>query len=213
MLIHAFAGAGARRRPDRAAARGARGHALRAAGQGPRGSRRARENDARDRRTGGLRRASAFAPIFRFSSRTVHGKPLVYLDNAATTQKPRAVLDAIASYYTGINANVHRGVHELSQQATDAYEAARERVRGTSTPRRPARSSSPGTRPRASTWSPSRFAKPRLKAGRRGAGLRDGAPLQHRPLAARRARRRARTCGSRRSTTAASCCSTSSSGC
>src|SRR4029077_13437384 len=60
---------------------------------------------------------------------TVNGKPLVYLDNAATTQKPRAVLEAIASYYTGINANVHRGVHELSQQATDAYEAARERIR------------------------------------------------------------------------------------
>src|SRR4029077_972365 len=60
---------------------------------------------------------------------TVNGKPLVYLDNAATTQKPQAVLDAIASYYTGINANVHRGVHELSARATDAYEAARERIR------------------------------------------------------------------------------------
>src|SRR5216117_2777162 len=58
-----------------------------------------------------------------------NGRPLVYLDNAATTQKPQAVLDAIASYYTGINANVHRGVHELSQQATDAYEASRERIR------------------------------------------------------------------------------------
>jgi cysteine desulfurase/selenocysteine lyase len=58
----------------------------------------------------------------------VHGKPLVYLDNAATTQKPRAVLEAIAGYYTGINANVHRGVHELSARATDAYEAARGRV-------------------------------------------------------------------------------------
>jgi cysteine desulfurase/selenocysteine lyase len=59
----------------------------------------------------------------------VNGRPLVYLDNAATSQKPRAVLDAIASYYTTINANVHRGVHELSGQATDAYEAARERIR------------------------------------------------------------------------------------
>jgi cysteine desulfurase / selenocysteine lyase len=66
---------------------------------------------------------------FPILQRTVAGKPLVYLDNAATTQKPRVVLDAITSYYTDINANVHRGVHELSQRATDAYEAARERVR------------------------------------------------------------------------------------
>ena len=66
---------------------------------------------------------------FPILSRTINGKPLAYLDNAATTQKPRLVLDAIASYYTGINANVHRGVHELSARATDAYEAGRERVR------------------------------------------------------------------------------------
>ena len=66
---------------------------------------------------------------FPILSRTINGKPLAYLDNAATTQKPRVVLDAIASYYTDINANVHRGVHELSARATDAYEAGRERVR------------------------------------------------------------------------------------
>ncbi len=66
---------------------------------------------------------------FPILARTVNGKPLVYLDNAATSQKPRLVLDAIASYYTEINANVHRGVHELSGRATDAYEAARERIR------------------------------------------------------------------------------------
>jgi cysteine desulfurase/selenocysteine lyase len=59
----------------------------------------------------------------------VHGRPLVYLDNAATSQKPRAVIDALCAYYEGGNANVHRGVHYLSQRATDAYEAARERVR------------------------------------------------------------------------------------
>ena len=73
-----------------------------------------------------IQRVRADFPILQ---RTVAGKPLVYLDNAATTQKPRAVIDAISSYYTDINANVHRGVHELSQRATDAYEAARERVR------------------------------------------------------------------------------------
>jgi len=66
---------------------------------------------------------------FPILARTVHGKPLVYLDNAATTQKPQAVLDAIARYFKETNANVHRGVHELSARATDQYEAARERVR------------------------------------------------------------------------------------
>jgi cysteine desulfurase/selenocysteine lyase len=59
----------------------------------------------------------------------VHGKPLVYLDNAATTQKPRQVIDAIRRYYEEDNANVHRGVHALSERATAAYEGAREIVR------------------------------------------------------------------------------------
>jgi cysteine desulfurase/selenocysteine lyase len=58
----------------------------------------------------------------------VHGKPLVYLDNAATTQKPRAVIDALTAYYTRDNANIHRGVHLLSERATDAYESARRRI-------------------------------------------------------------------------------------
>ena len=65
---------------------------------------------------------------FPILKRTVRGKPLVYLDNAATTQKPQAVLDVLMSYYTDINANVHRGVHELSGLATDAYEGAREKI-------------------------------------------------------------------------------------
>ena len=65
-------------------------------------------------------------PILR---RQVRNKPLVYLDNAATTQKPQVVLDALMRYYTDINANVHRGVHELSGLATDAYEASREKIR------------------------------------------------------------------------------------
>ena len=62
-------------------------------------------------------------------SRQVYGKPLVYLDNAATTQKPLCVLDAMRDEYLNVNANVHRGVHYLSQQATDLHEAAREKVR------------------------------------------------------------------------------------
>jgi len=65
---------------------------------------------------------------FPILARTVRGKPLVYLDNAATTQKPQAVLDALTGYYTGLNANVHRGVHELSERATEAFDAGRERV-------------------------------------------------------------------------------------
>ena len=60
---------------------------------------------------------------------TVHGRPLVYLDNAATTQKPRQVIEALDRYYRSDNANVHRGVHALSERATAAYEAAREKVR------------------------------------------------------------------------------------
>ena len=59
----------------------------------------------------------------------VRGKPLVYLDSAATTQKPRAVIDALVHYYTHDNANVHRGVHALSERSTKAYEGAREKVR------------------------------------------------------------------------------------
>jgi cysteine desulfurase/selenocysteine lyase len=59
----------------------------------------------------------------------VHGRPLVYLDNAATSQKPQAVLDALVAYYATDNANVHRGVHRLSERATEAYEGARERIR------------------------------------------------------------------------------------
>ncbi len=66
---------------------------------------------------------------FPILSRTVYDKPLVYLDNAATTQKPLCVLDAMRNEYLNVNANVHRGVHYLSQQATDLHEAARETVR------------------------------------------------------------------------------------
>jgi cysteine desulfurase/selenocysteine lyase len=73
--------------------------------------------------------ARALRAQFPILSRTVRGKPLVYLDNAATTQKPRAVLEAMDGYYERHNANVHRGVHLLSQEATQAFEGAREAVR------------------------------------------------------------------------------------
>lgn len=66
---------------------------------------------------------------FPILSRTVYGRPLVYFDNAATTQKPRCVVEAMTEEYYNVNANVHRGVHYLSQQATDLHEQARETVR------------------------------------------------------------------------------------
>jgi cysteine desulfurase/selenocysteine lyase len=72
---------------------------------------------------------SALASQFPILRRQVHGRPLVYLDNAATTQKPLAVLEAERQYYELHNANIHRGVHALSQEATDAFEAARGKVR------------------------------------------------------------------------------------
>jgi len=71
---------------------------------------------------------TALRADFPILSQKVHGKPLVYLDNAATTQKPRQVLEAITRYYTDDNANVHRGVHTLSGRATDAFEGARAKV-------------------------------------------------------------------------------------
>lgn len=68
---------------------------------------------------------------FPILERTVHhGKPLAYLDNAATTQKPASVIEALDAYYRRYNSNVHRGVHALSEEATAAYEGARETVRG-----------------------------------------------------------------------------------
>ena len=65
---------------------------------------------------------------FPILKRTVNGKPLVYFDNAATSQTPQVVIDAIVDYYSTYNANIHRGVHTLSQEATDAYEIARKKV-------------------------------------------------------------------------------------
>ena len=73
------------------------------------------------------KRVRADFPILQ---QQVNGKPLVYLDNGATSQKPQAVIDELVRYYTTENANVHRGVHTLSQQATDDYEGARAKVRG-----------------------------------------------------------------------------------
>jgi cysteine desulfurase/selenocysteine lyase len=125
---------------DRGSGLGARGSDVegRGSGLGARGS------DVEDRGSGvGVRGAGVAEPVpaataldvaairadFPILRRQVRGRPLVYLDNAATTQKPQQVIDALTSYYTTINANVHRGVHLLSEEATAAFEAARETVR------------------------------------------------------------------------------------
>ena len=71
---------------------------------------------------------AALRADFPILDQTVHGRPLVYLDNAATTQKPRSVIEALVRYYERDNANVHRAIHELSYRATTAYEAARARA-------------------------------------------------------------------------------------
>ena len=71
---------------------------------------------------------AALRKDFPILDQKVHGKPLIYFDNAATSQKPRAVIDALVHYYEHDNANVHRGIHELSNRATAGYEAARTRT-------------------------------------------------------------------------------------
>ncbi len=79
--------------------------------------------------------APAVSPVDRWRAdfpileRTVHDRPLAYLDNAATTQKPRAVIDAVSTYYETTNSNIHRGVHTLSQLATEEYERSRDKIR------------------------------------------------------------------------------------
>src|ERR1700730_8374189 len=65
---------------------------------------------------------------FPILKREVKGKSLVYLDNAATSQKPQAVIDALVNYYTNYNANIHRGIHTLAEEATAAFEATRDAI-------------------------------------------------------------------------------------
>lgn len=72
---------------------------------------------------------NAIRKDFPILDRKIDGKPLIYLDNAATSQKPQQVIDALTNYYSTYNANIHRGIHTLSEEATEAYEGARERIR------------------------------------------------------------------------------------
>ena len=70
-----------------------------------------------------------FKKDFPILKSKVNGQPLIYFDNAATSQKPQCVIDAVSNYYKNFNSNVHRGVHELSQRATSEYESTRDTVR------------------------------------------------------------------------------------
>ncbi len=72
---------------------------------------------------------SAVRQEFPILNREVKGRPLIYLDNAATTQKPQQVIDALIHYYTGYNANIHRGIHTLAEEATAAFENTRDAVK------------------------------------------------------------------------------------
>ncbi|MDX8411527.1 MAG: aminotransferase class V-fold PLP-dependent enzyme, partial [Mariprofundaceae bacterium] len=83
----------------------------------------------RETREAAVLDVQAIREDFPILHQQVYGQPLVYLDNAATTQKPRCVIDAVRDYYENSNANVHRGVHFLSERATADYEAARETLR------------------------------------------------------------------------------------
>ena len=87
---------------------------------------------------------------FPILSKTIYNKPLVYLDNAATTQKPLSVIEAMNNEYLNVNSNVHRGVHWLSQQATELHESARETLRKISMPSLPTKLFSPEAPPKAS---------------------------------------------------------------
>ena len=130
---------------------------------------------------------------FPILKREVHGKPLVYLDNAATSQKPVQVIAEITRYYRDSNANIHRGVHTLSQEATEPYEGVREKLRAlinAPTRRRDRlhRSTTESLNLVAHGW-----ARHAPAGRRRGGTLRDRAPLEHRAVAdaARRERHRA----------------------
>ena len=135
---------------------------------------------------------------FPDSRPAVRGKPLVYLDNAATTQKPQAVIDAVTRFYAAENANIHRGVHYLSERATAAYEAVRETVaRFLNAPSRREIVFTRGTTEAINLVAQS-FGRSALGPGRRNPDHGDGASLEHRALAAAVARQTGRRASRRR---------------
>ena len=139
-------------------------------------------------------------PILR---QKIRGKPLVYLDNAATSQKPQVVINAITRYYERDNANIHRGVHFLSEHATEEHDEARATIQHSSMPRIPRKSSSFAAPPKPSTLS----RKPTAARTSARATKSSSPPWSTTPTSFRGrffARKRARSSASRRSTIAAS---------
>ena len=118
---------------------------------------------------------------FPILSRQVNGKPLVYLDNAASAQKPRAVIDALTASMEGSYANVHRGLHTLSNEATEAFEAAREIVARFLNA--PSAENIVWTKGDRGDQSGRQRRRLEHRTGRRDHRHRDGAPLQHRAVA------------------------------
>ena len=120
----------------------------------------------------------------------VYGKPLIYLDNAASAQKPQVVLDRIQQAYTSEYANVHRGLHYLANAATEAYEGAREKVRGFLNAARPEEIIFTRNATEAINLVAATFGRDRIEPGDEIVLSIDGAPFQHRALAlsARKAR-------------------------
>ena len=137
-----------------------------------------------------MKDARSIKEDFPVLAKEVYGKRLVYLDNAATSQKPRSVIQALVDYYEGYNANVHRGVHALSMEATERYEGAREKISGfIGSPSSEnvifTRNTTEGINLVAHTWALAQY-PPR----RRDTHHRDGAPQQPCALAEARTRQR-----------------------
>ena len=156
------------------------------------------------------RRSARDFPILR---QKIRGKPLVYLDNAATSQKPQAVINAITRYYERDNANIHRGVHFLSEHATEEHEAARATIQkflnaADSREIIFVRGATEAINLVAQT-----YGRAHIGAGDEVLITAHGAPLEHRALAVSLRRERAPSCASRRSTIAANCCSKSTRSC
>ena len=128
-------------------------------------------------------RSAKFAQDFPILERRVHGKPLVFLDSAASSQKPTCVIDAMDDYYRTTHANVHRGVHTLSEEATEQYEGARKKIAKFINAKSSreiiyTRNATESINLVAYTWG-----RANLRRGRRDPADRDGASQQHRAVA------------------------------
>ena len=160
-----------------------------------------------------VRRRARCAATFRSCSERVNGRPLIWLDNAATTQKPQSVIDRLSYFYEHENSNIHRAAHELAARATDAYEDAREKVAPLPQcvfARR--RSSLCAAPPRPSIWS--RRAGDASISTRTTRSSSPGSSITPTSFPGRCcARKRARACAWLRSTTTARSCSTNTRSC